>query len=72
LEIQAAWRPLALALENTGIRIDASIEIIAITTSSSMSVNPRLVIRHYLLGTKATKLTCLLLRRTPDRNEKFV
>ena len=51
---QLLWRALALALANTGNKIAARMAMIAMTTSSSMSVNPRRFMRSPLpLGTHA-------------------
>src|SRR5678816_3787004 len=41
LLLQAAERPATFALDNTGNRIPAKIPMTAITTSSSMRVNPQ-------------------------------
>jgi hypothetical protein len=40
LLVHAASRPFSRAFENTGIIIEASIEIMAITTRSSINVKP--------------------------------
>src|ERR1051326_7688013 len=41
LEVQAVWRAFSRAWAKTGNRIAARIAIMAMTTSSSISVNPR-------------------------------
>jgi hypothetical protein len=50
LLVQAALRAWSLALEKTGNRIAAKMAIMAITTSSSINVNPRLRIPFHLLS----------------------
>jgi hypothetical protein len=43
---QFDWRAFSLARAKTGKRIAARIAMMAMTTSSSMSVNPRLIERR--------------------------
>jgi hypothetical protein len=60
LDIQDAFLACSLAREKTGKRIAASIAMIAITTSSSMSVNPFLLIPFHLLSLLDIKSIILL------------